>query len=166
MRVLFLTCHLPYPPVSGGRLREHELLRRLGRGDELHVCAVSKTYDEDLAAAGRLDGTCASVAVSEAGPGHGDLPAQLRRHGSPAAGRYGGIKVKVLEALCRGKAIASTSIGAQGLGDGALIVADEGPGFARATAELLLDAKARRGLERRALARTTALGETEAARLR
>lgn len=64
----------------------------------------------------------------------------------------GGIKVKVLEALCRGKAIVSTSIGAQGLGDGALIVADDAETFARAAAELVVDARARGALERRALA--------------
>src|SRR5690348_7816828 len=55
----------------------------------------------------------------------------------------GGIKVKVLKALCRGKAIVTTSIGAQGLGAelrARMIVADEPNAFARAAAELLVDA--------------------------
>ena len=46
MRILFVTCHLPWPPVSGGRRREWELLRRLD-GVEVDLVAVSKTPDED-----------------------------------------------------------------------------------------------------------------------
>jgi glycosyltransferase involved in cell wall biosynthesis len=80
VRVLFLTCHLPYPPISGGRLREYELLRRLGAVADVHVCTVSKTYDDDLAAAPQLEDTCASVSVHRARPGTEDLPAQLRQH--------------------------------------------------------------------------------------
>jgi glycosyltransferase involved in cell wall biosynthesis len=53
-RVLFLTSHLPYPPVSGGRRREYELLRRLAANHEIFVCAVSKTYEADLANLRRL----------------------------------------------------------------------------------------------------------------
>jgi polysaccharide biosynthesis protein PslH len=53
MRVLFLTCHLPYPPVSGGRLRENELLKRITGEVDVHVCAVTKTYEADLRAAER-----------------------------------------------------------------------------------------------------------------
>lgn len=64
-RVLFLTGHLPYPPLSGGRLREFELLRRLTRDVELHVVAVTATYDEDLRSAPELrqalDGARVSV---------------------------------------------------------------------------------------------------------
>src|SRR3954469_24976338 len=80
LRVLFLTCHLPYPPVSGGRLRELELLRRLTPEVEIHLCAVSKTYEDDLAAADRLKGICASVAVFPAISGPDELPPQVRRH--------------------------------------------------------------------------------------
>ena len=87
MRVLFLTCHLPYPPVSGGRLREHELLKRLCADVEVHVCAVSKTYEEDVAAAGRLR-ECASLSVFRARPRNGRNPAQMRRHCSPEAARH------------------------------------------------------------------------------
>lgn len=85
MRVLFLTCHLPYPAVSGGRLRELELLRRLGDEADVHLCAVSKTYAEDVAAAEHLGDLCASVAVFEAHAGGDHLPAQLRRHCSEEA---------------------------------------------------------------------------------
>src|SRR4051794_9668493 len=44
VRILFLTCHLPYPPISGGRLREYELLRRIALRADVFVCAVSNTY--------------------------------------------------------------------------------------------------------------------------
>lgn len=79
MRVLFLSCHSPYPPVSGGRLREHELLARLGEEFDLHLCAVSKAYDEDVRAARALGGRCASVHVFRAA---GDAGCQIARHAS------------------------------------------------------------------------------------
>jgi glycosyltransferase involved in cell wall biosynthesis len=85
VRVLFLTCHLPYPPVSGGRLREHELLRRIGGDCDVHLVVVSKTYEQDLAAAEQLERLCASVSVFPACAGRADLPAQLRRHRCPQA---------------------------------------------------------------------------------
>jgi glycosyltransferase involved in cell wall biosynthesis len=88
LRVLFLSCHLPYPPVSGGRLREFELLRRLAPEAEVHLCAISKTYEEDLAAANRLHTLCSSVAVFPAITGPSDLPFQVRRHASPQATAY------------------------------------------------------------------------------
>jgi polysaccharide biosynthesis protein PslH len=52
MRVLFLTCHLPYPPFSGGRRREYELIRRLAGRVHFEVVAVSKTPDQDRTHAG------------------------------------------------------------------------------------------------------------------
>jgi glycosyltransferase involved in cell wall biosynthesis len=52
---------------------------------EIHLCAVSKTYEEDLAAADRLKSLCASVAVFPAICGAGELPPQIRRHCSPDA---------------------------------------------------------------------------------
>jgi glycosyltransferase involved in cell wall biosynthesis len=54
VQVLFLTCHLPFPPLSGGRRREFELLTRLSDRCSLHVVAYSKTLDEDVQNAGVL----------------------------------------------------------------------------------------------------------------
>lgn len=82
-RVLFLTCHLPYPPLSGGRRREYELIRRLAPRVDLHVLAVSKTMDEDVAYADALRELCAEVRIFEAGSGSIDDsrdPFQVRRH--------------------------------------------------------------------------------------
>lgn len=65
--VLFVTGHLPYPPVSGGRRREWELLTRLSRAFRFHLLVSSKTFEEDMANADRLRTVCASVHVSRAG---------------------------------------------------------------------------------------------------
>ena len=46
--VLFLTSHLPFPPYSGGRRREYELLCRLGKVYDIEVYAVTRTLAEDL----------------------------------------------------------------------------------------------------------------------
>jgi glycosyltransferase involved in cell wall biosynthesis len=67
----------------------------------------------------------------------------------------GGVKVKVLEALARGKAVVTTSVGVQGLGpaaDDALRVEDRPRRFARAVAEILRDETERRRLEQAAKA--------------
>jgi hypothetical protein len=54
VNVLFLTCHLPFPASSGGRLREFELLRRLGRRHRVEVCAVTRTLEHDRSYAARV----------------------------------------------------------------------------------------------------------------
>jgi hypothetical protein len=64
VRVLFLTCHFPYSPVSGGRRRAYELLTRLGDRAEVHLCAVTKTYEEDVMYAGALRRLCAGIRVA------------------------------------------------------------------------------------------------------
>ncbi len=85
MRVLFLTCHLPYPPISGGRHREYELLRRIAASVDLSVCAVSKTWAEDVRNAPALSPYCSDVRVVPADP-HArpepSTPFQVLRHRS------------------------------------------------------------------------------------
>jgi hypothetical protein len=54
-RVLFLTCHLPYPPLRRGRLRELELLKRLVKRFDVEVCAVTKTFADDVRHAAALE---------------------------------------------------------------------------------------------------------------
>jgi polysaccharide biosynthesis protein PslH len=83
-RVLFVTCHLPYPPYSGGRRREYELLRRIGDSFDVTLCAVSKVYEEDSANAPALKPYCRDVFVFPNAPEpDGSLPAQVVRHRSP-----------------------------------------------------------------------------------
>ncbi|MDP9068031.1 MAG: glycosyltransferase family 4 protein [Actinomycetota bacterium] len=93
-RILFLTCHLPYPPFSGGRLREFELIKRLGGDLDIHLCAVSKTYAEDAANIDRLSPYCSDIQLLPVDPleqrsrGDGARAFQVRRHGSSAMGEY------------------------------------------------------------------------------
>ncbi len=86
-QVLFLTCHLPYPPFSGGRRREYELLTRLASDLDVHLVAVSKTYREDLDAVAALQEFCTAIDLFEAveEPPQSGLPYQVRRHVSPDA---------------------------------------------------------------------------------
>ena len=94
-KVMFLTCHLPFPPVSGGRRREYELLRRIGRDVDVHLTVISKTYDEDFRNARVFDEWCTRVSIFPAVPEPdvaNDLspaePYQILRHRSQeAAGR-------------------------------------------------------------------------------
>lgn len=94
LRVLFLTCHLPYPPVSGGRRREFELLRRIaGRADfAIDVCAVTKTFAADVEQADALSPVVDSVHVFAAAPppdeGFGRVPPQIARHTSTDAAQW------------------------------------------------------------------------------
>jgi glycosyltransferase involved in cell wall biosynthesis len=65
----------------------------------------------------------------------------------------GGIKVKVLEAMACGKAVVTTSVGAEGIaedGDGAFVVADDPSAFSEAVVALLGDGEMRRQLGERA----------------
>jgi glycosyltransferase involved in cell wall biosynthesis len=89
LRVLYLTHHLPFPPVSGGRRRDYELIRRLGRDARVHVVAISKTYDEDLEAAAEFANLCDGLDVLRATPGqlNGECE-QLARHQCFAARSY------------------------------------------------------------------------------
>ena len=48
MRLLYVTQHLPYPPVSGARRREYELIKRLSKWIDIVVVSISKVYEEDL----------------------------------------------------------------------------------------------------------------------
>jgi polysaccharide biosynthesis protein PslH len=65
--VLFLTCHLPYPPLSGGRRREYELLRRICAELEVELYAVCKT-PEDFEHAAALAEHCAHVRLFPSDP--------------------------------------------------------------------------------------------------
>lgn len=65
----------------------------------------------------------------------------------------GGIKIKVLEAMACGKAVVTTSIGAEGIAEtdeGALVVADDPAEFAGAVVALLADEARRKALGERA----------------
>jgi polysaccharide biosynthesis protein PslH len=89
-RVLFLSCHLPWPPLSGGRRRELELITRISESFDIHVIVVSKTPVQDRANAATLAPFCRSVEVFPAQAAESrerDLPHQVLRHRAPAATR-------------------------------------------------------------------------------
>ena len=62
-KILFLTCHLPYPPTSGGRRREYELLKRISKHYDIYVCAISKTFEQDCRNAEILSKHCGYLDV-------------------------------------------------------------------------------------------------------
>ncbi len=88
-RVLFISCHLPWPPVSGGRRRELELITRLAAHFDIHLVVVSKTPEQDSSSAELLAGSCRAVEVFAAERSDEsdvkDQPVELTRHRSPAA---------------------------------------------------------------------------------
>lgn len=65
--VLFITGHLPYPPLSGGRRRELELITRLSDRYRFRLLVASKTFEEDQANTPQLRGICESIRVWPAG---------------------------------------------------------------------------------------------------
>jgi glycosyltransferase involved in cell wall biosynthesis len=89
-RVLFVTCHLPFPPFSGGRRREYELITRLSNRFDVRVCAVTKTLRADRRHVPLAEEHCGEVRLFGAeGDGevaHGVAP-QVHRHASAAATR-------------------------------------------------------------------------------
>jgi glycosyltransferase involved in cell wall biosynthesis len=92
MRVLFLTAHLPFPPFSGGRRREFELISRLGKQSEIHLCSVTKTWEIDNIYVNNMLSFCSTVDLFSAVPEdmQQDMlySTQMRRHLSYEASSY------------------------------------------------------------------------------
>ena len=92
MRILFLTAHLPYPPFSGGRRREFELISRLSRRVEIDLCSVTKTWDTDKRHVGVMRRYCSSVNLFKAVPPdleeYESYSSQMRKHLSYEAKSY------------------------------------------------------------------------------
>jgi glycosyltransferase involved in cell wall biosynthesis len=91
-RVLFLSSHLPWPPFSGGRRRELELIKRLGARFDVCLVVVSKTAEQDRANAQELTSPGCQIEVfAAAAPtaraSAGQAAHQVLRHRSPAASR-------------------------------------------------------------------------------
>lgn len=84
--VLFVTCHLPYPLISGGRRREYELITRLAPRFRVHLVAITKTYGEDVENSIVFEDMCESVTVLPAVTSSAKRdPLQVRKHSCPAA---------------------------------------------------------------------------------
>ena len=92
MRILFLTAHLPFPPFSGGRRREFELISRLGKDFEIYLCSITKTWETDRMYISNLLCSCASVnlfkAVFNDNEQYAIYPNQIKRHTCEEASSY------------------------------------------------------------------------------
>ncbi len=93
MKILFLTAHLPYPPLSGGRRREFELISRLSKNFEIHLCSITKSWGTDSMYTNDLLQYCTSVKLFEAeSPNnkkhYGFYPLQMKKHISEEASSY------------------------------------------------------------------------------
>src|SRR5947209_13177085 len=90
--VLFLSCHLPWPPLSGGRRRELELISRLSERFDIRLVVISKTPAEEQARSAALAPFCRTVHIlpAQAPPAEGrfgEAPQQVLRHRSARAKR-------------------------------------------------------------------------------
>lgn len=93
MKILFLTAHLPYPPLSGGRRREFELISRLSRSFEIHLSSLTKSWGTDSMYTNDLLQYCTSVNLFEAEPTtnkqqYAFYPHQMKKHMSEEASSY------------------------------------------------------------------------------
>jgi glycosyltransferase involved in cell wall biosynthesis len=86
MRILFLTAHLPYPPFSGGRRREFELISRLSKTLEIHLCSITKSWQTDSMYVSELKEYCKIVNLFEAAipssnqQQYASYPHQMKKH--------------------------------------------------------------------------------------
>jgi polysaccharide biosynthesis protein PslH len=89
MRILFLTAHLPYPPFSGGRRREFELISRLSKRFEIDLYSVTKTWETDRRYVDIMRSYCSSVNLFKAGLSdkeqYENYSPQMRKHLSQEA---------------------------------------------------------------------------------
>lgn len=94
MRILFLTAHLPYPPFSGGRRREFELISRLPKKFEIHLCSITKSWRTDSAYVNEFRQYCKSVNLFEAltpannQQQYASYPDQMKKHVSQKASSH------------------------------------------------------------------------------
>ena len=83
MKILFLTAHLPYPPTSGGRRREFELVQRLGKKFEIHLCSLTASPETDNIYAKYLKPYCRSISTPKAAASPSSLGRYSNRNSYP-----------------------------------------------------------------------------------
>jgi glycosyltransferase involved in cell wall biosynthesis len=88
--VLYLTARMPYPPHSGGRLREYQLIRRLADRSDIHLWVVTKFPEIDEVGVDHMRPWCAQVRLFTADrrqSGPPDVPTRVWRQASDRASR-------------------------------------------------------------------------------
>jgi polysaccharide biosynthesis protein PslH len=68
LRVLYITNQLPFPPYSGGQLREAQLLSRAAGAVDIELVILTDHYDRDLAHAGLALPYCSGLRLFESVP--------------------------------------------------------------------------------------------------
>jgi glycosyltransferase involved in cell wall biosynthesis len=93
VKILFVTAHLPYPPLSGGRRREFELISRLSKNFEIHLCSITKSWRTDSTHTNDLLQYCTGVNLFKAEAPTNEqkyetYPYQMKKHMSEKASSY------------------------------------------------------------------------------
>jgi polysaccharide biosynthesis protein PslH len=68
MSVVYVTNQLPFPPYSGGQLREAQLLSRVAEAADIKLAVLSHHYDRDVRQAGLTLPHCAGLWLFESVP--------------------------------------------------------------------------------------------------
>lgn len=90
-RVVYLTNQLPFPPYSGGQLREAQVISRSKDLFDVHLVVVTPKFERDQLNIDQALAYCRSVAIFEAdapGPGPYDRPERLVTLTNPAVAPY------------------------------------------------------------------------------
>ena len=88
--VLYITSRMPYPPHSGGQLREYQLLRRLSARTDVHLVVVTQFPEVDRLGITRMQEFCVNVVMVAADPVNGpraNVPSRVWRQSSSQAHR-------------------------------------------------------------------------------
>lgn len=63
LRVLYFTHELPWPPRSGGQVKEANIIERLPADISLHMCALTEFYERDLSNCWMAERFCDEVSI-------------------------------------------------------------------------------------------------------
>jgi polysaccharide biosynthesis protein PslH len=86
--VLYLTNQSPYPPRSGGQMREWQLLSRLERSYDIDLLVVTPYFSRDVSYCDTLLECCRSITLFEAEPdsiSSASVPGRIAQHACTAA---------------------------------------------------------------------------------